>query len=53
MALRTEPLHFLRLVSDLPYQDRYEGDNEKRRVQVGDEVGFAECVVREDRLCTS
>jgi hypothetical protein len=53
MALCAELLQFLRLVSDLPYQDRYEGDDEERRVQVGDEVGFAERVVREDRLCKS
>ena len=53
MALRAEPLNFLRLLSDLFYQNRYQGNDEERRVQVGDEVGFAERVVREDRLCMS
>ena len=50
MALCAKLLQFLWLVSDFPYQDRYEGDDEERRVQVCDEVGFAESVVCKDRL---
>ena len=53
MALRAEPLKFFWLVSDLLYQNGYKGDDEERRVQVCDKVGFAERVVCEDRLCTS
>lgn len=53
MALCAELLYLLWLVADLPYQDRYKGNDEERRVQVGDEVGFAECVVRKDRLFAS
>lgn len=53
MALRSKPLDFLRLLSDLLYQNRYQGNDEERRVQVCDKVGFAERVVCEDRLCTS
>jgi hypothetical protein len=37
-------------MSDLPYQDRYEGDNEERGIQVGDEVGFAVRIVCKNRL---
>lgn len=51
MALRSKPLDFLRLLSDLLYQNRYQGDDEERRIQVCDKVGFAERVVCEDRLC--
>ena len=50
MALRAEPFQFLRLVSDLPYQDRNEGDDKERGVQVGDEVRFAVGVVGKDCL---
>jgi len=50
MALCAESRKFLWLMPDLPYQDRYEGDNEERGVQVGDEVWFAVRVVRKDRL---
>jgi hypothetical protein len=50
VALSAKPLHFLRFVSNLPYQDRYEGNDKERGVQVGDEVRFTVGVVREDRL---
>ena len=53
MALRAKPLDFLRLLSDLLSQNRYQGDDEERRIQVCDKVGFAERIVCEDCLCMS
>jgi hypothetical protein len=50
VALGPPSFEFLRLVSGLADQDRYEGDDEEGRVEVGDEVRFAVGVVREDRL---
>lgn len=50
VALSPPSFEFLRLVSGFADQDRYEGDDEEGRVEVGDEVRFAVGVVREDRL---
>ena len=50
VALGPPSFELLRLVSGLADQDRYEGDDEEGRVEVGDKVRFAVGVVREDRL---
>ena len=50
VALSSPSFEFLRFVSGLADQDRYEGDNEEGRVEVGYEIRFTVGVVREDRL---
>jgi hypothetical protein len=50
VALGPPSFELFRLVSGFADQDRYEGDDEEGRVEVGYEVRFAVGVVREDRL---
>jgi hypothetical protein len=50
VALSPPSFEFLRLIPGFADQDRYEGDDEEGRVEVGDKVRFAVGVVREDCL---